>query len=143
MSADKKHYVVTLSLDGKTKTYGVQYLIAITFPEICGEWFKGCEVHHIDFDPSNNAPTNLMVVTKEHHLELHKDHEVNLVKYKKGNTPWNKRRIVVYTKDNDLVGYYDTSKEVADIIGCSPTNVQHNCNGKIKSCKGFHCKWVS
>lgn len=43
-------------------------LVAKAFPEMCGEWHEDCEVHHLDFNPSNNRADNLKVCTvKEHH----------------------------------------------------------------------------
>lgn len=43
-------------------------LIAKAFPEICGEWFDGCEVDHLDTNRENNSAFNLRVCTsKENH----------------------------------------------------------------------------
>ena len=47
-------------------------LVAKAFPEICGEWFDGCEVHHLDKNPENNRADNLVVCTKEQHYEYHR-----------------------------------------------------------------------
>lgn len=44
----------------------VHRLVGRAFPEICGEWFDGCEIDHIDGNPSNNRAENLKVCT---HLE--------------------------------------------------------------------------
>lgn len=41
---------------------------------------KDCDVHHIDGDPSNNQPDNLLVIDRMNHRELHK-----CVKRWKGN----------------------------------------------------------
>ena len=35
---------ICLCKDGKVKGYFVSILVAKAFPEICGEWFEGCEV---------------------------------------------------------------------------------------------------
>lgn len=143
-SSDKKHYSVTLSIDGKTKTYGVQQLVAKAFPEICGEWFEGCEVHHKDFNPANNAPHNLQVVTKQQHLELHKNNQVKcLKKFEKGHTPCNKKLILVYTTDLErVIGCYNSATEAAKSLNCSQSLVTLNCNGKVKTCKGFYCEYI-
>lgn len=45
------------------KGYYVHILVAKAFPEICGEWFKGCEVDHIDTNKENNNANNLRCVT--------------------------------------------------------------------------------
>lgn len=59
---------VVLCKDGKTKNHFISRLVAQAFPEICGEWFEGCEVDHIDCDPTNNKATNLRCVTKSENM---------------------------------------------------------------------------
>ena len=48
---------VALSINGKPRTARVHEIVARAFPEICGEWFDGCEVDHIDADKTNNKAT--------------------------------------------------------------------------------------
>lgn len=50
---------VVLSKCSKTKTHKVHRLVAMAFPEICGEWFDGAEVNHKDECKTNNTATNL------------------------------------------------------------------------------------
>lgn len=59
---------VVLCKDGKTKSHFISILVARAFPEICGEWFEGCEVDHIDCDPTNNKAENLRCVTKKENM---------------------------------------------------------------------------
>lgn len=63
----------------KTKYY-IHISVAKAFPEICGEWFEGAEVHHLDGNPLNNAATNLRVLSKKEHKELHKTDEITKTK---------------------------------------------------------------
>ena len=53
------------------KRYIISRLVAKAFPEICGEWFDGCQVHHKDLDPANNRAENLIVLTADEHLAIH------------------------------------------------------------------------
>lgn len=55
---------------GNTK-WRYHQLVAKAFPEICGEWFEGCQVHHKDFDKLNNVPENLIVLTPSEHHKVH------------------------------------------------------------------------
>ena len=66
------YYRVELSKNCRTKKLFVQDIVAQAFPEICGEWFEGCEVHHRDFNPKNNKPENLLVLPKKEHYDIHK-----------------------------------------------------------------------
>lgn len=61
----------------------VHRAVAQAFPEICGEWFEGCVVHHIDGNKENNAATNLIVITEEEHQAIHSNDGVT---YKKVST---------------------------------------------------------
>lgn len=88
--------------------------IAKLFPEICGEWYEGCEVDHINTNRFDNRAINLRCVsskenmnnplTKQHcsnaakqrwkdgcyNTENYKDRTYNNIGYLKGHTPWNK-----------------------------------------------------
>ncbi len=50
---------VMLSKEGKAHRMWVHKLIALTYPEICGEYFEGAEIDHIDGNNQNNAASNL------------------------------------------------------------------------------------
>lgn len=46
-------------------------IIARNYPEICGEWFEGAVVHHINGIKSDNRPQNLLVMSKKEHNKWH------------------------------------------------------------------------
>lgn len=75
---------VQLSYCGDRYRFMVHILVAQAFPEICGEWSEGCDVHHIDGNPSNNIATNLTCLTKEKHQLIHRE----LGKYVGSNNPF-------------------------------------------------------
>lgn len=56
------------SIKGKYKHMSVARAVASAFPEICGEWFEGCTVDHIDTDKYNNNASNLRVVSLKENL---------------------------------------------------------------------------
>lgn len=49
----------------------VHVIIAKNYPEICGEWFEGAVVHHINGLKYDNRPENLKVMSKEEHQLWH------------------------------------------------------------------------
>lgn len=96
-------------------------LMAIAFPDICGEWFDGCEVHHIDGNQENDAATNLKVMTREEHHRLHDG------------------IITKYTMDGEKVGEYLSSKEAAESVDNKVTSaaIRECLCGVSKSCAGY------
>ena len=54
--------------------------VAQAFPEICGEWFDGCVVHHIDGNKENNVASNLIVLSKEEHQAIHNNDGITYLK---------------------------------------------------------------
>lgn len=125
-------------------------LVAQAFPEICGEWFEGCHVHHRNFDRLDNRPENLVVLSASEHTKLHYETTVPSV-FKKGNEERNKavskaltgRRavekhipVVQLTKKGEFVKNWECISDVAE-IGYSPSNVCMCCRGQLKTAYGF------
>lgn len=62
----------------KSNHTAVHLIVAKAFPEICGEWFEGCQVHHKDRNKLNNRADNLICLTKEQHYLEHKEEKEEL-----------------------------------------------------------------
>lgn len=149
--------VVGLGREKGEKQY--HNLVAKAFPEICGEWFEGCQVHHKDFDKLNNVPENLIVLTPSEHSALHyktqpdsfkKSTEKRIKAISKaltGRISW-KRHIPVlqYTLDGEFVKRWEclmwidginekTGKkwDISNICSC--------CKGQIKTAYGYIWKY--
>lgn len=80
----KGYIKVTLSKNKLKRLRFIHIIVAKAFPEICGEWFEGCQVHHNDFSQTNNEAKNLMVVSKEEHAKIHQESEVTCGKKSEG-----------------------------------------------------------
>jgi len=53
---------------------------------------------------------------------------------------WNYNGKKVVLKNDEIVGMFDSSDEVANFIGCSHSNVRHVLSGKQKTAKGYVIK---
>lgn len=130
---------------GKTKPWRVHQLVAKAFPEVCGEWFDGAVVDHINADKCDNRAENLKVCTiKENCNNPHmKAHYKSLRPPVRVGLDNNKTRPVgKYTLEGDLVKVFITGREAAKEAGVCPASICMNANGKTKTCRGFKYAFV-
>lgn len=134
---------------GKERMYHI--LVAKAFPEICGEWFEGCDVHHKDGNKMNNVPENLTVITKIEHHKIHYQEapdsftkssakrSASISKALKGKKCTNglERAVNQYTKDMEFVAHYDTITQAAKTNGYDISNLSKGMRGKLKAPYGF------
>ena len=112
----------------------ISILVAKAFPEICGKWFEGCQVHHKDGNPLNNRADNLMVISKEEHTAIHK----KLGKWVESN----KNRLVGVeqrTLNGILVCVHKSISEAARSVNGNPGGICSCCKGQQATAYGF--KW--
>lgn len=95
-----------IHIDGKAEMYA-SYL-AKQNPDICGEWFEGCEVHHINYNKTDDRPENLVCLTKEEHKKIHS------------------KPIDVYYK-NKFIGRYSSMTEAAKDNNISISAISYYC----------------
>lgn len=58
-----RYYYFHTCVDGIHGKLSVARAVAQAFPEICGEWFEGCTVDHINTITTDNRAENLRVVS--------------------------------------------------------------------------------
>ena len=93
-------------VNGKSMPYA-RY-VAKNNPAICGDWFEGCEVHHINFNPSDDRAENLIVISKQEHHKIHS------------------KPVDVFYK-NKYIGRYISIKEAAKDNNIHPSVISHYC----------------
>ena len=124
----------------------VSVMVAKAFPEICGEWFEGCEVHHIDHNRDNNLPENLKVLSKEEHRKYHSQSEITYNnKSRAQKKAWETRsrdnskakQPIVAIKDGSIYRIYDSSKAAAEDLGLCESGISNNLKGRSQYCGGY------
>lgn len=107
------YYNVRLSDNNTSKNYAVHILVAKAFPEICGEWLKGCDVHHINGNKLDNRAENLIVMQHHKHQELHKGKVVQQ-----------------FAKDGAFIKEWNSTMEIQKELGFNNTRISNVCLGK-------------
>lgn len=163
---------VILCKDGKPKTYFVSILVAKAFPEICGEWFEGCEIDHIDTDVTNNVATNLRCVTRSENMRnpltrKHASESVDrtarsermkgdgnpskhyteewrkhLSEARKGKSNFKCWKPVLITKDSEEI-FCNSLTEAAKYIGTRVSDIGSVLMGRQKTTHGWKVKYAN
>ena len=126
--------------DGKKKTYhGVHRLVALTFPEICGEYFDGAEVMHLDEDPANNKATNLRWGT---HTENNNwGTRLNKARKTLTNRTDQSKVIEQYTITGEFIRTWDSLHEIKRDTNYHRGIISDCCKGKYKQAYGYVWKY--
>ena len=119
---DRGGYIQThLSKDGKVKTHKVHRLVAKAFPEICGEWFEGCEIDHIDGVENNNKATNLKICTKSENMR----NPLTIIKISNSK----KKPVLQYTQNGEFVREWDSASTAANELSISRSTILISLKG--------------
>ena len=139
-----------VSLGKKIKQRLYHILVAKAFPEICGEWFEGCEVHHKDFNKQNNIPENLIVLSSNDHRKIHYSNLPNA--FRKSSTerseaiskalkgkkyPEKYKPILQLSKNGTPIKRWESLQSIREELGYSCGNICMCCQGKAKQAYGF------
>ena len=112
----------------------VHQLVARAYPEICGEWYEGCQVNHLDEDKANNAASNLRIVSAKENCRWGTRGE----RLKEAGSGI-KKRVYQYDEDGELVGWYDSQTLAAKFLGLRQTTISRCLHGTYKTAGGY--KW--
>lgn len=127
---------VGLHKDKRQYMFKVHRLVAFAFPEICGEYFEGAEVNHLDEDPTNNAATNLRWVTKQENINWGTRNE-RIVNTRKTNHDYNEKPVLQYDMEGNFIKEYRSIEEAKRITGAQ--HISYVCKGKAQTSGGY--KW--
>lgn len=149
--------MVTLFKNNKGYTFLIHRLVAMMFPEICGEWFNGCVVDHINTVRTDNRAINLKVCTTKENV----NNKLTIKKLStslkgKSHTAWNKglkmnnfcgeqhpksKPVVQYTKDGVIIAEYCSIAEASNKTAIKRNCIDNCLANKSKSAGGFKWKY--
>lgn len=96
----------------------------LVWREFNGEIPKGYDIHHINFNPSDNRPENLVLLSHSEHRKLHKEYR---------HIP-----VVALDKQGNFVAEYSSIKEASKLTCISKGNICQCCKHKsYNSAGGF------
>lgn len=128
---------VNLCYGGKYKTILIHRLVAKAFPEICGEWFDGCECDHLNTDRTDNRAENIRVVSKKTNM----NNPITKKKLSQARKNSPSTRIgthkIQLDIDGRLIKVWDSAKDAAGTIGCSRQVINDCCADRCKTAFGF------
>lgn len=116
---------------GNGKQEYVYVLVAKAFPEVCGKWFDGCHVHHLDHDTENNKAENLRVMTADEHRAEHIEELIAMSK------EVNSKKTAQYTLSGNLIAVYPSSIEAAKAMDIAESAIRNVISGSSMTSCGY------
>lgn len=149
----KKGYKI-ISL-GRGKTKALHIMVAKVFPEICGEWFDGCQVHHKNFNKLDNRAENLVVLSNKEHQRLHyketapntfkratEKRSLSIKKALKGRRAVERHiSVLQIDKNGCFIKIWDCGADISKELNISQGNISSCCEGKLKTAYGYVWKY--
>lgn len=116
------------------KQVDIQLIVARAFPEICGEWYKGCQINHLDEDKANNSASNLRIVSPSQNCLWGTRSE------RKTESGSGLKRKVYQYDGEELVGIWESQSLASRFLGINQTNISRCIKGVYKSAGGY--RWT-
>ena len=139
-SLTKKYQGLKLTKNKKVNNYRVHRLVVCAFPEICGEWFEGCEVNHKNEKPWDNRAVNLEVCTHKYNINWG---TANLRrKTKLRNRKDKSRPLAQLTLEEIFIKEYLSVREAARKTEIDQASISRCCRGEQFQAGGYIWRYV-
>ena len=90
-------------VNGENKSLSVARAVGRAFPEICGDWFEGCTVDHINGVKDDNRAENIRVVTLKENI----NNPLTIAKMRLNRTDEERAQIKKDRKHQDYIKHKD------------------------------------
>ena len=133
-----RYYCVNLVKESRknVKLSNIHTLVARAFPEICGKWFEGCVVDHLDGNAFNNKATNLRVTTQLDNIRNPISSERRM------KSVLSKCSVPVIAYKEDKVLNFNSVAEAERHFGVKHGAISNCLNGRAKTSCGFKWKYA-
>lgn len=133
--------LVPLCKDGYEVSAHLHRLVASTFPEICGEWFKGAEINHKDENPANNSAYNLEWCSSNYNAN-YGGRNKRIGNNNKGNHNTQLAKAVLqYDLQDNYIKEWLSTREIERELGFDHKAISACCRGKQKTGYGYIWKY--
>lgn len=114
--------------------YVVIYIHQLVWRQFYGEIPKGFDVHHVNFNPNDNRPENLVLLSHPEHIKLHAK-----FKNEDGKFGLMKKKCLQFDKDWNLIKEWESATEAFRITGIAQPSICKCCQHKksFNSAGGF------
>lgn len=126
----------------RTVNFKVHQLVALAFPDICGDWFEGAVVNHKDENKGNNRADNLEWVTDNYN----RNYGTGILrarqkKFNKGSKMMPEKAVVQMTKDGEVIREYPSIREATRETGIEHSCISRCCSGSRNAKTAGGYKW--
>ena len=138
------YYIVNLYSRKNKKNILIHRLVAFAFPEICGKWFEGAEVNHINEIKTDNRAENIEWCTKNYNQNYGDRNELAVITRTNRGYNNGRKRIVQLDMNGNFINIFKSSREIERILGYSHSSISKFCKGeyKYKAPYGFLWKYL-
>lgn len=114
--------------------YVVIYIHQLVWRQFYGEIPKGYAVHHVNFNPNDNRPENLVLLSHSEHAKLHNKLRIENENY--FGACKMKKKCLQFDKEWNLIKEWESGREIQRELGSCARRALVDCS-HIKTAYGF------